>query len=395
MAEPRIVCPKCGHRFPVTKALTAQVDAVLRKEYESQLKQEKRKVEAALRDTLEKETERIQRQALRQAKVRAREEVSDELVALRTEMSKRDRVIADMQRRESALARKESRLTSRENELQATIKKEVDAARRKASEETTKSIDAQYRDRELQYRKTEADLKKQLRDATRKLEQASQQTQGEVVELQLERLLASAFPADEIVSVPTGRSGADILQRVMSPSGKMSGTIIWESKKAKNWSPSWVTKLKADQRREKAEIAVLVSSVLPKDIPARFGQISGIWVTDLDLAQPLAMALRINLIEVSRLKASSEGKTEKMELLYQYLMSVEFRQRVEAILEAFATMMDDLEKERQSAQRQWAKRETQIRLAVDNLAGAIGNMQAIAPTFPKIRRLELPAPSSE
>ncbi len=393
MAEPRIVCPKCGHRFPVTKALTAQVDAALRKDYEAQLKEHKREAEASLRQSLEKETERIQRQALRQAKVQAREEVSDEVAALQKEMRSRERTIAEMQRREADLTRKETALAFREKGLQATVTREVEAARRKASDETAKTIDAQYRDRELLFRKTEADLKKQLREATRKLEQGSQQTQGEVKELELQGLLASAFPSDKIVPVRAGRPGADILQRVISSSGKASGTIMWESKKTSKWSPSWITKLKADQRREKADVAVLVSPALPKAIVGRFGQVSGVWVTSLDLAEPLAVALRVNLIEVSRLRLSSEGKTEKMELLYQYMMSVSFRQRVEAIVEAFATMMDDLEKERQSAQRQWGKRETQIRLVVDNFAGAIGDIQAIAPAFPKIRRLELPPPS--
>jgi hypothetical protein len=219
--------------------------------------------------------------------------------------------------------------------------------------------------------------------------------QGEVVELELQKRLAVAFPTDEIVAVAKGKPGADVLQRVFTPGGQLSGTIIWESKKTKNWNASWITKLKADQRREKAELAVLVSSALPKDFPSRFGQVSGVWVTDLDLVPGLAAALRANLIDVARIRLSTEGKPDKMEILYQYLMSTEFRQRVEAIVEAFAIMRDDLERERQATHKQWAKRETQLRLVIENLAGAVGDIQAIAPAFPKIRRLELPAPDSD
>jgi len=347
MVEPYVICPKCGHRFALTRALAAQLEAGIRKDYEARLE------------------------------------------ALRTEMRERDTIIRRLQSRESELARKERLLASKEQSLQAAVSRAVELARRKAAEEATRRVEAQYLDRELQFRKTEADLRKQLREATRRLEQSSPQLQGEVIELELQNQLASSFPDDEIRPVPAGKPGADVLQRVMSPSGQYCGTIIWESKKTKNWNAGWITKLKSDQRREKAEIAVLVSSCLPRDLTSRFGQVSGVWVAEFSVAPALAVALRANLIDVARVRLSADGKAGKMEVLYQYLMSTEFRQRVEAIVETFATMREDLEKERQTIQRQWAKRETQMRLVVENLAGAIGDIQAIVPSFPKIRRLEL------
>jgi len=347
MVEPYVICPKCGHRFALTRALAAQLEAGIRKDYEARLE------------------------------------------ALRTEMRERDTIIRRLQSRESELARKERLLASKEQSLQAAVSRAVELARRKAAEEATRRVEAQYLDRELQFRKTEADLRKQLREATRRLEQSSPQLQGEVIELELQNQLASSFPDDEIRPVPAGKPGADVLQRVMSPSGQYCGTIIWESKKTKNWNAGWITKLKSDQRREKAEIAVLVSSCLPRDLTSRFGQVSGVWVAEFSVAPALAVALRANLIDVARVRLCADGKAGKMEVLYQYLMSTEFRQRVEAIVETFATMREDLEKERQTIQRQWAKRETQMRLVVENLAGAIGDIQAIVPSFPKIRRLEL------
>ena len=138
-------------------------------------------------------------------------------------------------------------------------------------------------------------------------------------------------------------------------------------------------------------MAVLVSSVLPKDIRGGFGQYSGVWITDFPLVPGLAAALRANLIEVARIRGTAQGRPEKMELLYQYLMSTEFRQRVEAIVEAFQTMKEDLDKEKQATQKGWAKREKNLELVLQGVSGMVGDIQAIAPAFPKIRRLELPA----
>jgi hypothetical protein len=235
-------------------------------------------------------------------------------------------------------------------------------------------------------------MKKQLTEVKRKLEQSSQQAQGEVIELQLEKLLSATFPDDQIRAIAKGKLGADIIQRVISPGGQHCGTIVWESKNTKNWNKSWLTKLRGDQRREKAEIAVIVSSVLPKGMRSHFGQVSGVWVADFSVAVGLAAALRANLVDVARVTMTAQGKTEKMEVLYRYLMSTEFRQRVEAIVEAFVTMRDDLHNEKQATERHWAKREKHLDLVLQNVSGMVGDIQAITPAFPRIKRLELPSP---
>jgi len=237
-----------------------------------------------------------------------------------------------------------------------------------------------------------SDARRQATDLKRKLEQSSQQAQGEVAELELEKILERAFPNDEIRPIGKGKAGADVLQKVCAPGGRYCGAIIWESKNTQNWSKAWLGKLRNDQRRAKAELAVLVSLALPKDV-RHFAQVDGVWVTEFSLALGLATALRTNLIQIAGLKQSSEGKHEKMELLYEYLSSTEFRHRIEAIVEAFRSMQDDLDKERETMERQWAKRGKQIELVVQNVSGMYGDMQAIAgQSLPKIRRLELPAP---
>ena len=223
---------------------------------------------------------------------------------------------------------------------------------------------------------TAQDALKVNEELHRKLQQGSQQTQGEVLELELEQLLRTHFPLDQIESVPKGIGGADVIQRVVSKSGNFCGTIVWESKRTKAWSEGWPQKLKDDQRAVKAEIAVLVSEILPKDCK-NFGQCDGIWVSNSQCAVGLAAALRVQLVEVAMTKLAAVGKNEKMETLYQYLSGSEFRQRVEAIVEAFVAMQEDLQEERRVTERRWAKREKQIQKVISNTSGMYGDFQGL------------------
>lgn len=204
-----------------------------------------------------------------------------------------------------------------------------------------------------------------------------------------------AFPEDEIEPIEKGQAGADILQKVRTPNGQLCGKIIWETKNTKNWSKAWLSKLCNDQRKIKAELAVLVSMALPKEVK-HFALVEGIWVAEYGLALGVATALRANLIQVAMLRQTANGKHETLELLYEYLSSTGFRHRIEAMVEAFQGMQVDLDKERQTMERQWAKREKQIQLVVQNVSGMYGDMQAIVgQALPRIRKLELPEPQTE
>ena len=155
-----------------------------------------------------------------------------------------------------------------------------------------------------------------------------------------------------------GEHGGDVIQRVTGPLGQHCGTILWESKRTKNWSDGWLPKLRDDQRAAKADIALIVTQALPKDVDS-FNLIDGVWVTSPRYAMHLAIALRQSLIEVAAARKAGEGQQTKMEMLYQYLTGPRFRHRIEAIVEKFADMHDDLEKERKAMTRLWAKREAQ------------------------------------
>ncbi|GAG34525.1 unnamed protein product, partial [marine sediment metagenome] len=221
------------------------------------------------------------------------------------------------------------------------------------------------------------DMKNQIDILKRKAEVSSQQLKGEVLELELEDLLINEFPFDEINPIIKGMKGADIIQIVKTQSGKPCGKILWETKRTKNWSDSWIQKLKDDQRSEKADIAVLVSEVLPKGF-SYFRQIKGVWVSEISASLSLGLALRVVLIQVAREQEFQKGKKEKMELIYSYLTGPEFRNRVEAIIEGFVAMKTELEAERRAMEKIWSKREKQIEKVVYNLSGMHGDLEGIA-----------------
>lgn len=229
----------------------------------------------------------------------------------------------------------------------------------------------------LEKEQTIAAMQKQIEDLKRRAEQGSQQLQGEVQELELENLLRMKFPFDAIEPVPKGEFGGDVLHRVIGSGGQIGGTLLWEFKRTKNWSDAWLVKLRDDQRAAKAEVAVIVSHTLPKGVET-FELIEGVWVTHPRAALPVAMILRQSLLEIALARQSSEGQQSKTEMVYQYLTGPRFRQRVEAIVEAFSTMQEDLDKERKAIMKQWAKREEQIERVMSATVGMYGDLQGIA-----------------
>ena len=181
------------------------------------------------------------------------------------------------------------------------------------------------------------------------------------------------------------------VQRVLGPLDQQCGTILWESKRTKHWTDTWLAKLREDQRRAKAEISVLVSRVLPEGVET-FDVIEGVWVAHPRLIIPIATALRSTLLEVCTVRLINQGQQTKAEMVYQYLSGPRFRQRIEAIVEAFSCMQDDLDKERKSIMKQWAKRSAQIERVMNATVGMYGDLQGIAgKSLQEIEGLELRA----
>ncbi len=211
------------------------------------------------------------------------------------------------------------------------------------------------------------------------------------MELALETMLTGKFARDSIVPVPKGEHGGDVLQRVTDGFGNHCGTILWESKRTKNWSDGWLTKLREDQRVAKAEVAIIVSQVLPKNVEA-FDLIDSVWVIHPRVVVPVATLIRESLVALASARQASDGQQTKMEMVYQYLTGPRFRHRVEAIVEGFTSMQADLERERKVITKQWAKREEQIERVMQATVGMYGDLQGIAGrTLPEIEGLELKA----
>ena len=395
-----IECPNCGHAIPMSEALSHQIAERARAESraeidklqssltrkEKELQEREGKIDAAVQERVAAEAAKIERKAQEKARGLLSVEMQDLKNQLAEIATQRDAA----QRAELEARARARELDERAKTLDLEAARKIDAERQKIQEGAAKRADEQYQLKLAEKEKQIQDAKKANEELKRKLEQGSQQLQGEVLELQLEEMLRSAFPTDQIEPVPKGMNGADIIHKVLNRSGRVCGTIVWESKRTKAWSEGWLPKLKDDQRKLAAEISVLVSEVLPKDC-STFTHLNGIWVTSSQCAINLGAVLRMQLMQIASARAAAAGAKQKSEVLYEYVVgSTEFRHRVEAIAEAFIGMQTGLHEEKRAAQRQWAKREKQIEQVISNTAGMYGELQALTglPDLPALTAID-------
>lgn len=415
MSEPTISCPKCAHEIKLTESLAAPLIQETRQRYERQLADKDRAVaaregalkaqqatleaqKAALDETvaqrLVSERARIAGEEALKARQLAAAELStkvQEVGELQALLAARDQKLAEAQKAQAELLRKERALEDAKREMDLNIQKGIGAGleseRAKAKLEAEEAMKLRVSEKD----QIIASMQSKIEELKRKAEQGSQQLQGEVLELELENLLRARFPLDGIEPVPKGEFGGDLLQRVTGVAGQSCGAILWEMKRTKNWTDSWITKLREDQRRAKAEFAVIVSTALPKGVQT-FDLVDGVWVADFRCAVPIAIVLRQLLSDVATARIVGEGQQSKMELVYDYLTGPRFRQRVEAIVEKFDEMQGDLDKERKAMTKLWAKRQVQIEGVLAATVGMYGDLQGIVgKALKEIGALELPA----
>ena len=412
MAEPTVVCPQCKSEIKLTESLAAPLLESIRRDYdqrlaqkdadmakreqalharESVLQKQKESMDQQVAEKMQQEQVRIAAEEAKKAKLALGNELErkiNEINDLQEVLKQRDQKLADAQKTQADLIRKQRELDDAKRELELTIEKRVQTDLAAAREKAKKEAEEELKLKVLEKEQTISSMQRQIEELKRKAEQGSQQLQGEVQELELEQLLNSKFPRDVILPVPKGEFGGDVLHRVIGPLGQPCGTILWESKRTKNWSDGWLAKLREDQRAAKAEVSVIVSHVLPKDVET-FGLVEDVWVAHPKVALPMAMSLRQTLIEVAGARQASEGQQTKMEMVYRYLTGPRFRQRVQAIVEAFSSMRDDLDRERKAITKQWAKREEQIDRVMQATVGMYGDLQGIAgKTLQEIEGLE-------
>ncbi len=439
-----VKCPNCSNEFSAESAIENDVREKLQKEFRAKLTQHETEIQKRLSE-IEKEKQTVEKWKAEQSdmikkklederiklKDALRKEAADEygtqLKTLQNENEEKNSKLKILQQKEFEFSQKEKELKERsetmEMEMQKKLNEREEEIKLKAEAFATQKAEVQLKQKESEFKRKQeqldieiarkvsdatervreeekmklAEIQKQMEDQKsmieemrKKSEQGSMQLQGEVQELELESLLKSAFVFDKIEEVGKGIKGADCVQLVNTELGQLCGKIIYESKRTKAFSNEWLSKLKEDMRNTKADIAVIVTEALPKELN-RFGMLDGVWVCTFAEVKSLAMVLRDSLIRINTAMQSQENKGDKMHMLYDYLTGNEFHQRMQAIVESFNTLQDDLNKERKSMMLTWEKRSKQLDKVMMNTIAMYGSVKGIAGGAVKeIKGLEAP-----
>jgi len=380
MADFIIHCPKCNHAFEPGDSIREEVQNELRgqmKEWQKQkeietaalIEAEKKKMHADLENNLKKNIAAEYEAQLQQFQKNATE-AETKLQAARA--------------KEIEFLQKEQGLKTKEAELELTLQRKLIEERGKLQEQLAKEEAEKIGLKEQEYALRNKELEKQIEDQKklveemrRKQEQGSMQLQGEVQELMLEELLQTTFPFDKIEEVGKGVRGADCIQVVRNQFGNESGKIIYESKRTKDFANEWIEKLKSDMRTLGADVAIIVTQTLPKDMD-RFGEKDGVYICTFTEVRSVALLLRNALLKIAEAKKSQENKGDKMVMLYDYLISSEFSEQWKAIREGFMSMKLSIQKERDTMEKLWKAREKQLEKVLLNAAHIKGSVEGIA-----------------
>ena len=403
----KIKCPSCDHQFAIEGVLAGDIEKQLHKKFNEERKalaaDFNTKIEAFEKDKerfeeLKREENRLFQERLQKEKIRQAKDIEDKMgEQFQTKLQLQLKEIEDSKNKIKALQSRELELLKMQREIDEKLKEKEIALQRQMIEERSKMEDelAKKARQEIDLKLMEKDKKledqrKLIEELKRKSEQGSMQLQGEVQELALEQLLRELYPYDQVEEVPKGIRGADSIQTVVNDQFQACGRIIYESKRTKAFANDWIPKLKDDQRAVQADLAVLVTQVLPKDME-QFGMKDGIWLCTFEEIRSLSFVLRELLIKIREAKATEENKGDKMTVLYNYLTSEEFKLQITGIVEGFQHLHADLEKEKKAMRQIWKKREKHLEMVIGNTIDMYGSIKGIAgSSIPSIDHLELP-----
>lgn len=371
----QIICPNCKKSIPLTEAFSHQLKEQ-NQEYVEKLRDEARKWKEEQRKKMEIEQQEQQLKLQKELKERIQREMELRLRDSKNEAEELKKQNQAFQEQILEMNKLVRQLRAQDEQRQIEMEKKMLEEQEKIKEEAKKQVEEANRLKMLEMDKKLHDALKVNEELKRKLEQGSQQMQGEVLELELEKLLKQEFPYDEIKEVPKGVNGADIIQVVKNNYGKAVGSIAWEFKRTKAWSNEWVTKLKDDQRLVKADVGVLITQVLPPTVRS-FGMHEGVWVGEFGCVIGLAAVLRSGMLRVAMIKSAVEGNNEKKDILWNYLTSAQFTNRMQAIADVYTSMRDDLEKEKVFFKKKWAKQELSIQKITDSIYEMHGELEGI------------------
>lgn len=408
--QSQINCPNCGTSIDVQDILKHQLEEEINQKYQAQIAAEKKKYEAdfeslnaskvAFEEVKKKENELFKQRLAKQLKentktieeelkTKLQEEQSEQFKSLQSELNQKSEQIKELNRTKAEIEKLKREKGELKEEIEAEAQKKLNEVLILEKDKIRKVEEEKNELRFKEMQKQLADQKNLAEEMKRKHEQGSMQLQGEVQELAIEEWLMSQFPLDSVEEIKKGARGGDCIQHVNTRSIPDCGTIYYESKRTKDFQPSWIEKFKADIRSRGANIGVLVTEVMPSDMD-RMGLKDGVWICNYEEFKALCGVLRESIIQLNTALSSQENKGDKMSMLYEYLTSNTFRMQVEAIVEGFTQMKMDLESEKRSMQRIWKQREKQIEKVITNTTEMYGSVKGIAGNaVQSVRALEL------
>ncbi|MGJ8658974.1 MAG: DUF2130 domain-containing protein [Cellulophaga fucicola] len=414
--ENQIKCPNCGTSIDVQDILSHQLEEEIKQKYQSQIAEEKRKYQGEqeklkqekivfeqkkrqenelFQERLENQLKADKKEIEAKLKLKLKEEQSEQFSALQKELNEKSEQVKELNKSKAEIEKLKREKSELKDAAEAKAQKKLNEILISEKEKIKKSEEDKNELRFKEMQKQLEDQKKLTEEMKRKQEQGSMQLQGEVQELAIEEWLASQFPLDTIEEIKKGARGGDCIQIVHTRTEQNCGTIYYESKRTKDFQPSWIEKFKADIRDRGANIGVLVTEVMPSDMD-RMGLKDGIWICNYEEFKGLCTVLREGIVQVNNAIMTQENKGDKMDLLYDYLTSNTFRMQIEAIVEGFTQMKSDLESEKRSMQRIWKQREKQIDKVVTNTIDMYGSIKGIAGNaIQSVKALELPGYDEE
>lgn len=403
-ATTRINCPKCGHEFNVEEVLAKQIEEKYRnemnlsitkiqedyatkelslKQRENEIKQQQADIDLHVAEKLKLETEK----ATKQIKTQLEQQYEQRLKSLSDETESAKKEISDLKNAKIENEQLKRKLKDQEQDLvlkyeqkfTERLQHETEKIQRRESER----VDLKLKERD----ELIGSLSRQVEEMRRKAEQGSMQMQGEVQELAVEEILRSMFPVDLIEEVGKGIKGADVIHTVRNRIGTDCGKILYESKRTKTFVQDWISKLKADALIVKADLLVIITEALPEGIE-KIGQRDGVWICTYNDFKGLVIVLRENLIKIADAYSSQTNKGEKMQMLYDYLISNEFLMQANAIVEGFNSLQDSYIREKRAMERIWKEREKQLEKVLLNTNHFIGSIKGIAGTsIPQLKEI--------
>lgn len=403
-----IKCPSCGSKIDVNKVLYSQLKEKVTEEYKAKnlddkkfieqqreaikqekqrLKEEKEKFEDSINTQVQEHIKSERSKIEEKVRKQVISESSEQIAAMQKELNEKSNRLNELNKVKADIERIKREKEELEEEI--TLKKEKELSERLKSEKAkiTRYAEEENKFKILEKEKIISDLKDQLESAKRKAEQGSVQLQGEVQELEVERLLKTLYPTDKITEVRKGQRGADVLQEIIID-GINCGKIYYESKRTKNFDFKWIKKLKEDNLEMKADVLVLVTEALPENVE-KYVFRDNIWICTFFELQALSMVLRKGIHDIHCVKLTQNGRESKMELLYNYLTGMEFKGQLEAIISGFSDLQKGYFDEKNRMHKLWAERQKQLDKVLLNAVNFYGSLKGIAgASIPEIKLLE-------